>query len=139
MHPKDERMGAFDAVMYDIEGDPLLRSAIVSFIVLDKAPDRQRLVERTERLTRKFPRLRQRAVGNPFSPAPPRWETDPNFDPAYHVRWRRLDESEADLGGALVYAARLGDGEQVAIVTPQAAKIGVGGGKSQFMDTHFKA
>lgn len=111
MHPRHERMGAFDAVMYDIEGDPLLRSAIVSFIVLDKAPDRQRLVERTERLTRKFPRLRQRAVGNPFSPAPPRWETDPNFDPAYHVRWRRLDESEADLGGALVYAARLGDGD----------------------------
>ena len=27
------------------------------------------------------------------------------------MRWRRLDESEADLGGALVYAARLGDGD----------------------------
>ncbi|WP_440713293.1 wax ester/triacylglycerol synthase domain-containing protein [Gordonia sp. FQ] len=109
MAVRDERMGAFDAVMFGIEGDPLLRSGIVAVIVLESPPDRDRVVERTERLTRLFPRLRQRAVGNPLSPAPPRWETDPNFDPDYHIRWRRLPDGDDDLTGALAFAARMGE------------------------------
>lgn len=102
-------MGAFDAVMYGIEGDPLLRTAIIAFIVLDGPPDRAQVADRTERLTRTFARLRQRAVGNALSPAPPRWETDPNFDPDYHIRWRRLPVGDDDLRGALAYAARMGE------------------------------
>lgn len=104
-------MGAFDAVMYDVEGDPLLRSGIVAFVVLDGPPDRAQVAARVERLTRVFPRLRQRAVGNQFSPAPPRWETDPNFDPSYHVRWRRLLDDEADMQAALDYAARVSESD----------------------------
>ena len=33
-----ERMGAFDAVMWNVEEDPVLRSVIVAMMVLDKAP-----------------------------------------------------------------------------------------------------
>ncbi|GAA3037546.1 wax ester/triacylglycerol synthase family O-acyltransferase [Gordonia defluvii] len=109
MAQRNDRMGAFDAVLYGIEGDPLLRSGIIAFIVLDGPPDREKVTERAERLTRLFPRLRERAVGNSLSPAPPRWETDPNFDPGYHVRWRRLPRGADDIPAALAYAARMGD------------------------------
>ncbi len=103
-------MGPFDAVLYGIEGDPLLRSGIIAFVLLDAPPDRDRIAERVERLTRVFPRLRERAVGNPLSPAPPRWETDPNFDLGYHIRWRRLPGTAIDdMPAALAYAARMGD------------------------------
>ncbi|GAA3955873.1 wax ester/triacylglycerol synthase family O-acyltransferase [Gordonia caeni] len=104
-------MGAFDAVMYGIEGDPLLRSGIIAVVVLDSPPDRTQVADRTERLTRLFPRLRERAVGNPLSPAPPRWETDPNFDPSYHIRWRRLTDDDAGIPDALEYAARMGEAD----------------------------
>lgn len=104
-------MGAFDAVMYGIEGDPLLRSGIIAVVVLDAPPDRAKVADRTERLTRTFTRLRERAVGNPLSPAPPRWETDPNFDPSYHIRWRRLTDDDAGIPEALEFAARMGEAD----------------------------
>ncbi|GAA4738109.1 wax ester/triacylglycerol synthase family O-acyltransferase [Gordonia alkaliphila] len=118
-------MGAFDAVMYGIEGDPLLRTGIVAFIALDGSPDPAQVSARVERLTRIFPRLRERAVGNPISPAPPRWEIDPNFDPSYHVRWRRLPDDDATMQDALDYAARVSESDfdhsrplwEIAIVT----------------------
>ncbi len=82
----DPRMGAFDAVMYDVEDDPILRSVIVMLTELDARPDDGRLQYRIDRLTRLVPKLRQRVVGNPLSLVPPRWETDPNFELGYHVR-----------------------------------------------------
>jgi WS/DGAT/MGAT family acyltransferase len=83
-------MSDADALMWTIEKDPLLRSTITAVSVLDRSPDRDRLVERLERGTRLIPRLRQRVVGNPYSLAPPRWETDPHFDLGYHLRWVNL-------------------------------------------------
>jgi WS/DGAT/MGAT family acyltransferase len=67
----------------------MLRSTIVSVALFDSPPDQRRLLARMERASRKVPRLRQRVVGNPLSLAPPRWETDPNFDLHYHLRWVR--------------------------------------------------
>ena len=98
---EDERMGAFDAVMWGIEDDPLLRSVIVAVVTTETEPDRQRLRERVERLTRVVPQLRQRVIGNPVSLIPPRWETDPNFDLDYHLRWVALPDGERDLRGLL--------------------------------------
>ncbi|GAC57992.1 hypothetical protein GOHSU_28_00470 [Gordonia hirsuta DSM 44140 = NBRC 16056] len=108
---RDARMGPFDAVMYGIEGDPLLRTGIIAVIDLDRSPDQDQVASRTERLTRIFPRLRQRAIGGGFSPAPPRWETDPHFDLDYHIRWRRLpDGTGGDArSGVLAYASRMGE------------------------------
>jgi diacylglycerol O-acyltransferase len=80
----DERMGAFDAVMWGVEGNPLLRSVIVAMMVLDQDPDMEVARERVELMSLAVPKLRQRAVGNPLSTVAPRWETDPNFDLDYH-------------------------------------------------------
>ena len=96
-----DRMGAFDAVMWGIEDDPLLRSVIVALVTLETEPDRGRLVERVERLTRVVPQLRQRVIGNPLSLIPPRWETDPHFDLDYHLRWIALPPGDADMRGVL--------------------------------------
>jgi WS/DGAT/MGAT family acyltransferase len=81
-----DRMGAFDAVMWGVEEDPVLRSVIVAMTVLDRSPDVEVLLERVTRMTLAVPKLRQRVIGNPISLIPPRWEYDPNFDLAYHVR-----------------------------------------------------
>ena len=109
MPQNDDRMGAFDAVMFGVEDDPLLRTCIILLTTLDTAPDLARIVERTERFTRQFPRLRQRVVGSKFSPAPPRWETDPHFDLGYHIRWSRLTDDEAPISSALHVAEQMSE------------------------------
>ena len=102
----DERMGAFDAVMWGIEDDPVLRSVIVAMVTTESVPDRRALTERVERLTRVVPKLRQCVIGNPVSLIPPRWVTDPDFDLDYHLRWVALPPGEQDLSGALRIAER---------------------------------
>ncbi len=81
-----DRMGAFDSVMWGVEKDPVLRSVITVVAVLDEEPRMDVLVDRVDVLTRRVPKLRQRVIGNPVSPIPPRWENDPNFDITYHLK-----------------------------------------------------
>ncbi len=81
-----DRMGAFDAVMWGVEQDPILRSVVVAMTVLDTEPEVAVLVDRITRMTLAVPKLRQRVVGNPVSPIPPRWEVDPNFDMTFHLK-----------------------------------------------------
>jgi WS/DGAT/MGAT family acyltransferase len=83
----EHRMSDADALMWNLEKDPLLRSTITVLWLLDRSPERDRFDEKIERTTRTIPRLRQRVVGNPLSLAPPRWEVDPNFDLAFHCRY----------------------------------------------------
>jgi diacylglycerol O-acyltransferase / wax synthase len=83
----ESRMSDSDALMWNIEKDPILRSTITVVAVLDQAPDRDVLLRKVDRGTRLIPRMRQRVVGNPYSIAPPRWEIDPTFDLRYHVRF----------------------------------------------------
>jgi WS/DGAT/MGAT family acyltransferase len=85
----EHRMSDMDALMWAIEKDPLLRSTITAVAVVDRSPDRARLMDKLERGTHLIPRLRQRAMSPPFSVAPPAWVPDPNFDLRYHVRWVR--------------------------------------------------
>jgi diacylglycerol O-acyltransferase len=82
----ESRMSDSDALMWTIEKDPLLRSTITAVSLLDGPIDADRFREKVDRASRLIPRLRQRVVGNPYSLAPPRWEVDPNFDLAYHLR-----------------------------------------------------
>lgn len=102
-------MASFDAVMFGVESDPLLRSVITLVALLDGTPDPAVVADRAERMTRMYPKLRQRAVGNPISFAPPRWETDPNFDFDYHIRWRRLPAGQCSLEGVMAYAERMNE------------------------------
>lgn len=106
---EDERMGAFDAVMWGVEDDPLLRSVIVVMVLLESAPDRTEGTARVDRLTRQVPQLRQRVIGNPFSLVPPRWETDPNFDLAYHLSWVSVPDNDSSVRGALRIAERMAE------------------------------
>lgn len=85
----ESRMSDSDALMWTIEKDAMLRSTITAVAVLDRAPDHDRLRHLLDRGSRIVPRLRQRVRANPLSIAPPRWETDPNFDLDYHVRFAR--------------------------------------------------
>ncbi|MEZ5114805.1 MAG: wax ester/triacylglycerol synthase family O-acyltransferase [Candidatus Nanopelagicales bacterium] len=105
----EDRMGAFDAVMWGVEDDPLLRSVIVVLVVLESPPDVPTGTARVERLTREVPALRQRVIGNPMSLVPPRWETDPNFDLSYHLRWVRAPRTDGTLRPVLDMAAQMAE------------------------------
>ena len=83
----DKRMSDSDALMWRIETDPVLRSTITSVAVYDRAIPRERVWDRVDRASRQVPRLRQRVLGAPLSPAPPRWVIDENFDLKYHLRF----------------------------------------------------
>jgi WS/DGAT/MGAT family acyltransferase len=85
----EDRMSDSDALMWNVERDPVLRSTIAGVWLLDRTPDRARLRDRAERALHSIPRLRQRVAANPFSIAPPRWEVDPDFDLDFHLRFVR--------------------------------------------------
>jgi WS/DGAT/MGAT family acyltransferase len=82
----EHTMGDADALMWNIDRDPYLRSTIVTALVLERAPDWQRFLARLERGSRLIPRLRQRVVEPAVRVGPPAWSVDPDFDLAYHVR-----------------------------------------------------
>jgi WS/DGAT/MGAT family acyltransferase len=88
----DVHMSDADALMWDVEKDPLLRSTIVSVVHLDRAPDWDRLVDRVERGASLIPRLRQRVVTPLLRIGPPYWSADPHFDLSYHLRRVRAPE-----------------------------------------------
>jgi WS/DGAT/MGAT family acyltransferase len=85
-----ERMSASDTLLWNNERDPMLRSTIISMMVLEGAPDPARFAGAVARSLGRVPRLRQRVVLDPLRAAPPRWEQDPHFDLEYHVRRVRL-------------------------------------------------
>ncbi len=75
-----------DAIMWTVESDPLLRSTIVGVVLLDGAPEWERLVHRVEHVTHMVPELREKVVPVPLHPTTWRWEPDPEFDLSYYLR-----------------------------------------------------
>jgi diacylglycerol O-acyltransferase len=71
-------------------GSPHLRSTVVALVLLDSAPDWERLRARVERLTLMVPVLRQRPLRGVFGVASPRLAVDPDFDLDLHLRRMRL-------------------------------------------------
>lgn len=104
----ESRMGVFDAVMWGVETDPLLRSVITVVVFLDRAPDREVLLERMENMTHQVPAMRRRVVGNPVSLVPPRWE-DTDFDMNYHLQFRAAtgDRDERSVFGFAEHIAEM--------------------------------
>jgi len=86
MAPADAYMSDSDAFSWYMEADPLLRSTIVSIVVLDHAPDPVRLFERIERATRTSPGFRHRVLQAPWRIANPRWAVDRDFSLEFHTR-----------------------------------------------------
>src|SRR3974377_1292035 len=97
-HMSDE-----DALMWNIEKDPVLRSTIVAVAIFDSAPDWIRLPRRVDPATLLPPRFRQRVLSPPLRIAPPRWTIEPSFDLDFHLRRIRLPgpRAMADFVGAL--------------------------------------
>ncbi|MFN8034411.1 MAG: wax ester/triacylglycerol synthase family O-acyltransferase [Acidimicrobiia bacterium] len=85
-------MSDSDALMWNIEKDPLLRSTIVTVGLLDRSPDWGRFVDKIDRGSRQIPRLRQRVVTPPLRIGPPHWSADEHFDLEYHLRRVRAPE-----------------------------------------------
>ncbi len=81
-----------ESLMWQLDADRSLRFHVVGVVGLDRAPDRQHLVQRVDRMTRVVPRLRYRVVPSPFPGLRPHWELDPQFDLAYHLRVVALPE-----------------------------------------------
>ncbi len=82
----DTFMSDTDALMWNMERDPRLRGTATTVLLLDAVPEWDRFVGTMERVTRLFPRFRQRVVDSPLRLGPPRWVFDPRFDLGYHLR-----------------------------------------------------
>lgn len=85
-----------DALMWNIEADPLLRSTITAVAILDSAPDWDKVVRRVTEASAVIPRLRQRVIPPRRGRRLPEWVDDPTFDAAYHLR-RVVAPEPADL------------------------------------------
>jgi WS/DGAT/MGAT family acyltransferase len=92
----EAHMSDSDALMWTIEKDPLLRSTIVTVLLLERSPDWPSLVERIERGSWLIPRMRQRVATPLLHSGPPHWSGDPNFDLGYHLRRVRACEPTLD-------------------------------------------
>jgi diacylglycerol O-acyltransferase / wax synthase len=86
----ETHMSDADALMWNIEKDPQLRSTIVAVMVLDQIPDWTALQDRIEQATWAIPRMRQRVVTPMLRIGPPHWSVAPDFDLRYHVRRLRV-------------------------------------------------
>lgn len=82
----DPYMRDTDAFTWYMEADPLLRSTIVSVMVLEGRPDEEILLQRAERASRLSPGFRDKVVEIPLRLANPRWVVDPDFDLRFHIR-----------------------------------------------------
>jgi Uncharacterised protein family (UPF0089). len=88
----EAHMSDSDALMWNIEKDPLLRSTIVTVLFFDQAPDWPTLVARIERGSWLIPRMRQRVATPLLRMGPPHWSGDAHFDLMYHLRRVRVCE-----------------------------------------------
>jgi diacylglycerol O-acyltransferase len=103
----DTHLRNTDAFSWYMEADPLLRSTVVLVLVLDHAPDWDRLLDRLERASRLTPGFRHRVVSPPLRLTTPRWEVDPDFDLSWHVRRFQAAEPRT-LAGVLDFARKTG-------------------------------
>src|SRR5688500_18611111 len=84
------RMTDAEALMWQAERDPLLRTAFSSVTFLGHAPDIDGFRERMARAVRVIPRLGHRVVDVPAGLGPPLWARADDFDLHYHVRHMAL-------------------------------------------------
>lgn len=92
----EAHMSDSDALMWNIEKDPLLRSTIVTVLFFDQVPDWETLVARVERGSWLIPRMRQRVATPVLRMGPPHWSADAHFDLMYHLRRVRVCEPTDD-------------------------------------------
>lgn len=82
----ERRMSDAEALMWNLEKDPSLRSTFLSVSFLDRPPSFEGFRRRMARAVAALPRLRQKVAPAPGRLAPPAWVDDPSFDLDFHVR-----------------------------------------------------
>ena len=96
-----------DAFSWYMEADPLLRSTVVSVVLLDGQPDVTRLFDRVERACRTTPGFRHKVVQAPLRIANPRWVVDNDFELGFHLR-RIAAPAPGRIGAVFDYACQTG-------------------------------
>jgi WS/DGAT/MGAT family acyltransferase len=99
----DQFMRHSDALAWNMEHDPGMRSTIVGVTWLDVRPDLEVLTARLDRATRIAPRFRQRPVRPPGLFTTPRW-VDCDLDLSLHLR--RIDAPYPHTARTVVEFAR---------------------------------
>lgn len=79
-------MSDAEALMWNLEKDPSLRSTFLNVTFLDSVPSFAGFRARIARAVQEIPRLRQKVVPSAARMAPPAWVDDPAFDLDFHVR-----------------------------------------------------
>ena len=102
-----EYMYDTDAFAWYMEEDPLLRSTVVSVVLLDHRPDVDLLVDRIDRATRTLPGFRKKVIHTPMRLANPRWVDDDAFDLNFHFR-RIAAPAPGGIADVLEHACRSG-------------------------------
>ncbi len=83
---RSRRLSASEAVLWDLDRDPVLRSTITAIAVLDRPPDWDRLRDRIERATYLMPELRRHIEPARFGIGSPLWVEDADVDLDVHLR-----------------------------------------------------
>ncbi|WP_067670054.1 wax ester/triacylglycerol synthase domain-containing protein [Nocardia miyunensis] len=91
--PREYHLSQSDLFSWTMERDAILRSTVVSILILDAAPEVSRLLRTVDRASRVAPKFRDRLVALPIGLAPPRWTPDTDFDLSWHVRHIALPAS----------------------------------------------
>lgn len=126
----EAHMSDSDALMWNIEKDPLLRSTIVTVLILDQAPDWDLLVDRIERGTWLIPRMRQRVATPLLRIGPPQWSGDTNFDLRYHLRRVRACDPTVDAVLDLARTSAMAGFDRARPLWEYTVVEGLEGGKS---------
>lgn len=78
------------------QSGPVFRSFMLLAVELDRPVDPGALGERFESISLRIPRLRERVSVGSLPMVPPRWEPDPDFDVAHHLRRLSVPPGAAD-------------------------------------------
>lgn len=83
-------MNELETVMWRSERHPQASSTIASLLILDQAPDWDRLVAAVDWASSLVLKARQRVVEPIVPTGPPAWAIDPHFHIGYHLRRHQL-------------------------------------------------
>ena len=82
----DERLSALDEIMLRAEQNPKTRNWVLSLMILEKKPNKARLLEQLERASQDFIRLRQIATPAPTPLGFARWQASDSFKVCDHFQ-----------------------------------------------------
>jgi WS/DGAT/MGAT family acyltransferase len=102
-------MSDAEALMWNLEKDPSLRSTFLNVTFLDRTPSFEGFKARIAKAVAEIPRLRQKVDPGPGRLAPPSWVDDPAFDLDFHVRHVGLPAPGTDRQLLDYAAAEFGD------------------------------